>query len=256
MGMSVTAATGIITPEAVVLEFRAAGLATRTIARLIDLGVQFVLFLIVMFAIAFPLASADSETGVVITVSLGVFVIVVLAPALCETFWNGRTPGKAVMGLRVVTVEGGPISFRHAMVRGLLQLVELPLGIAVFIALGNPRSQRLGDLAAGTFVISERSAGSYIVPTLFNPPYGLEYFCAQLDVSRIDSEQFVLVRNFLLRVADLETAARYSLAVRLATSVSAICSPAPPPGVPPELYLICVCSAYQARHGRPVGLAG
>ena len=77
------------------------------------------------------------------------------------------------------------------------------------------------DLTAGTFVISERSASSLIVPTLFFPPPGLEYYCAQLDVSRVDSEQFLLVRNFLLRVANLEVGARYALAARLATLAGA-----------------------------------
>lgn len=254
--VSVTVSTGIITPEAVVLEFRIAGLATRALAKVVDLAIQMMVLVMIVAGVAMGLGSIGSETPVVISLALSVFVIVVLAPALCETFWNGRTPGKALFGLRVVTVDGGPISFRHALVRGLLQLVELPLGIALLIALGNPRSQRLGDLAAGTFVISERSASSLTVPTLFQAPPGLEYYCAQLDVSRVDSEQFLLVRNFLLRVSEMEAAARYGLAVRLATSISQISTPTPPAGVPPELYLVCVCSAYQTRHGGPARLLG
>lgn len=254
--MSVTAAMGIITPEAVVLEFRAAGLATRTLAKLIDLAIQGITLMIVLVVVGAGFGVTGSPTGAVIAVSLSVFVIIVLAPALCETFGAGRTPGKAALGLRVVTVDGGPISFRHAALRGLLQLVELPLGVAVFIALANPRSQRLGDLAAGTFVISERAASSLTVPTLFSPPPGLEYYGAQLDVSRVDSEQFLLVRNFLLRVHEMDGAARYQLATRLAVSLSAICAPAPPPGVPPELFLISVCASYQLRHGRPDSTGG
>src|SRR5690606_24684401 len=108
--------TGIITPEAVVLEFRTAGLATRSIAKLVDLAVQGAVLLTIIAGVAIPFGSAGNETPIVITVSLAVFVVVVLAPALCETFWNGRTPGKALMGLRVVTVDGGPIGFRHALV--------------------------------------------------------------------------------------------------------------------------------------------
>ena len=97
-------------------------------------------------------------------------------------------------------------------------------------------------------MISERAASELTIPTLFYPPPGLEYYCAQLDVSRVDSEQFLLIRNFLLRVADLEALARYALAVRLATAASALCTPPPPAGVPPEVYLVAVCSAYQQRH--------
>ena len=67
---------------------------------------------------------------------------------------RGRTPGKAMVGLRVVTDIGEGISLRHAMVRGLLQLVEIPTGLGFFAAVSNPRQQRLGDLAAGTIVIA------------------------------------------------------------------------------------------------------
>ena len=248
--MSVTATMGIITPEAVVLEFRAAGLATRTLAKLIDLVLQAVVMGILLFIALAGFQVSGSQTALTIAWSLILFVSVLLLPALTEWFTGGRTPGKIVLGLRVVTVEGGPTTFRHALVRGLLQLIELPLGVAVVVALANPRSQRLGDLAAGTFVISERAASSLTIPTAFSAPPGLEWYTAQLDVSRVDSEQFLLVRNFLLRVNQLDGTARFALAAQLATSLVAMCSPPPPAGVPPELYLIAVCAAYQARHGR------
>ena len=244
--MSVTASMGVVTPEAVVLEFRAAGLATRTLAKVIDLAMQAVVLGILLVVVG--LTAAASPTAATIAVAVSVFVVVLFLPALVETLWNGRTPGKAILGLRVVTVEGGPISFRHAALRGLLQVIELPLGAAGFIALANPRSQRLGDLAAGTFVISERAASSLTVPTLFSPPPGLEVYCAQLDVSRVDSEQFLLARNFMLRVNELDGAARYDLATRLADALVARCAPPPPPMVSAEYYLICVCAAYQVRH--------
>ncbi len=245
--MSVTPTMGVVTPEAVVLEFRSAGLATRTLAKVVDLIAEFFMLAIILWLAALTLTG--STTALIIVVSITAFVLVVLLPALLETFWNGRTIGKALLGLRVVTTEGGPIAFRHAILRGLLQLVELPMGIAVFVALANPRSQRLGDLAAGTFVVSERAASSYMIPTVFFPPPGCEEFCQTLDVSRVDSEQFLLVRNYLLRVTELDATARYELAIRMATPLREMCKPAPPAQMTAELYLICVCSAYQIRHG-------
>lgn len=240
---------GIVTPEAVVLEFRAAGLATRSLAKVVDQLLTGFAALIVVLIAAFAGEFSGSEVLTIVIFAVGFFVLLVLAPALCETFWNGLTPGKAMLGLRVVTIDGGPIAFRHALIRAVLQLIEIPSGIAVFVAVGNPRSQRLGDLAAGTFVINERAASSLTVPTHFVPPPGLEGYCAQLDVSRVSSEQFLLIRNFLLRVTELEAGARYALALRLATSVSDRCSPPPPTGVPPEIYLIGICAAVQERHG-------
>jgi len=246
--MSVTASMGIVTPEAVVLEFRAAGLATRALAKIIDLFVQFILLTIVSLIAAFA-GGGGSGAGGTIILSLGVFVLIVLLPALSETFWNGRTPGKSLMGLRVVTAEGGPITFRHALLRGLVQIVEIPTGAAVFVALANRRSQRLGDLAAGTFVISERAASATMTATIFYPPPGCEPYCSALDVTGIDSEQFLLVRNFLLRVVELHGDARYALAVRIASSLAPRCSPPPPAWMPAETYLICLASSYQLRQG-------
>lgn len=198
-------------------------------------------------------STPESSVAAVVVLAVGMFALIVLAPALCETWWNGRTPDKALLGLRVVTSEGGPITFRQALVRGIVQLVELPLGVAVLVALSSPRGQRLGDLAAGTFVISERAASLSTVPTHFSPPPGLEAYCAQLDVSRLTSEQFLLVRNFLLRVGAIDASARFALALRLAEATSRRCAPPPPVGVPPEVYLIGICAAYLRRYG---GVAG
>lgn len=251
--MSVTPSAQIITPEAVILEFRSAGLATRSMAKLIDVIALMLVSSLALMILAFGASAlnvnATSGGFGVALIAIGIFVLVLGVPALAETLGNGCTPGKSIMGLRVVTVEGGPISFRHALLRGLIQLVEIPTGIAVFVALANPRSQRLGDLAAGTFVISERAASSHTVPTAFYPPPGCEVYCSVLDVARIDSEQFLLIRNLLLRVFEMSPEARASLTNRLADEASKVCTPPPPVGLPAEFYLICVCSAYQMRHG-------
>jgi uncharacterized RDD family membrane protein YckC len=99
---------------------------------------------------------------------LGIALVLLLVFALqfgypvgFETLWRGRTPGKAAMGLRVVTVEGAPVRFRHAATRaaiGLLELTGTAGAIAVIASLSSARGQRLGDLAAGTLVIRERRA--------------------------------------------------------------------------------------------------
>ena len=246
--VSMTPTTGIVTPECVVLEFRTAGLATRSLAKLIDLLLM-ALMSVAVVLLALLGASTLGETAAVVVVSIGLFVTLLLVPAMVETRWNGVTPGKGALGLRVITVEGGPISFRHALVRGLLQLGELPTGAAMLVALSTPRSQRLGDLAAGTFVISERAALHNTVPVAFFPPPGLETYCASLDTSAVSSAQFLLVRNFLLRVADLDPQVRLALATRFADALRVTCSTQPPPSVTAEMFLICVASSYQIHHG-------
>jgi hypothetical protein len=168
--------------------------------------------------------------------------------------WRGRTPGKAALGLRVVTTEGAPIRFRHALVRGVLGLVDFfVIGpeVGVLAVLLSRRDQRLGDMAAGTLVMRERSGARPTAPVAFGPPRGWEGYVYQLDVGRMSPGDYEAVRAFLLRARDLAPAARESLATRLATPVASRLAPPPPPGMAPELWLWCAAAAYQLRHGGP-----
>ena len=72
---------------------------------------------------------------------------------------------------------------------------------------------------------------------------------ASLDVSALTSEQYGVIRSFLLRVLELSPEARWSLAVKLANATALELRLTPPPGVGPELFLACVAAAYQRRHG-------
>ena len=152
----------LVTPEAVVLSFETAGLGSRVLATLIDLLVQGgVLFLGSLALVLFGATATGGTADVVATVLLLLLVTGVLFgyPIAFETLWRGRTPGKAALGLRVVTTEGAPVRFRHAAVRGFLGLIDLWAttgSVAVLSVLLSRDNQRLGDMAAGTFVLRER----------------------------------------------------------------------------------------------------
>lgn len=241
---------GIVTPEAVVLEFDLAGIASRSLARAIDAVLQGAS----LFALLLLAGSAFGGEGAValIVVILGVAFVLLGYPILCEVLMRGRSPGKAALGIRVVTVEGAPISPRHAFIRsalGLVDFVLVPGGmVAVLCALLTRRSQRLGDVFAGTMVLRERSASSSARAVWFNPPAGLEGYAATLDVSRVTDAQFALVRSFLLRIGDLSPEARSSLAVRLSTPLCRVMAHQAPSGVYADQFLQCVAAAYQRRY--------
>jgi uncharacterized RDD family membrane protein YckC len=244
--------SGIVTPEAVLLEFETAGVGSRTLAELLDVTIQG-LTLFVLALTASALGSAFGGTLAAIAVLLLVFLTIVGYPVAFESLWRGRTPGKAALGLRVVTVEGGPIRFRHAAIRGILGVFELwiTLGtVAVMSVILTARNQRLGDLTAGTMVLRERTASATTArPISFPPPYGYEAYVAALDVSALTVEQYGLIRSFLLRVTDLTLAARSSLAIKLGNHTSAQIRHTPPATINPEIFLACVAAAYQIRHG-------
>jgi hypothetical protein len=194
---------------------------------------------------------ALDETVMVVVSIAAVFAALFVYPALTETVWNGRTPGKMAMGLRVVTIEGAPVRFRHAAIRSALGLVDFLLGagtLAILSALATRQSQRLGDLAAGTIVIRERQVQSESRPVAFSPPPGWEAYTGALDVSRLSGEGYVLVRSFLLRVHELDPAARRDRAASLAARVAATIEVPLHAGTDPEGFLVAVAAAHQARH--------
>jgi uncharacterized RDD family membrane protein YckC len=151
----------VATPEQVAFHFETAGLGSRFTAQLLDL--------LVLTAIFVALGLAGIGIAVVtLQVALGVLVFVILGFAsfwaywiLPEALWSGQTVGKYVLHLRVIDARGGPITAGQAVIRNLLRVVDfLPWAYALgtVVMFGTVRSQRLGDLAAGTIVIRERAA--------------------------------------------------------------------------------------------------
>lgn len=232
------------------LEFDTAGIASRALARAIDGAIQGVL----LFALILLTVGALGGQGWValVFVIAGVAFVVFGYPMVCEVVMQGRSPGKAALGLRVVTIEGAPIAPRHAFIRATIGLVDfllVPGGfVAVLVALFSTRSQRLGDVFAGTIVLRERTASAPAAAVWFNPPVGLEGYAHTLDVSAVTDDQFGILRSFLLRLADLSPEARAALSVRLATPLTVAMAHQAPPGLYADQFLQCVAAAYQRRH--------
>ncbi|HTC70979.1 MAG TPA: RDD family protein, partial [Acidothermaceae bacterium] len=146
-----------MTGEAVLLDVRLAHWPSRMLAKLLDLMVQFISLFILVFVVGRIFDGADADTAAAVVVCIVVFVFVGYNVIL-ETIWRGRTLGKAALGLRVVRDDGGPARFRHALVRGIMWPLE-GWGPALIVSILNGRGKRLGDLLAGTIVVSERVPG-------------------------------------------------------------------------------------------------
>lgn len=255
----------IITPEAVELDLDSAGLASRLLAGLIDVAViSMVLYGVSTVAAVggASVAAADETLGIVAAVFIlvGTFAVLLVWPAAWEIGTKGRSPGKLALGLRVVTVEGAPIRVRHAVVRGLVGVVEVMMTfgvVAVAVALGSRRFRRLGDHLAGTVVIRERGGGGDAHPRRFVPPPGWEPWAARLDATRLGPDDYRVVRSYLLRAANLPPEVRARLGHRILATVL------PRVGIdgtdlvdrlgtwPPEAPLTAVAAAYQDRFDSP-----
>ena len=149
---------------------------------------------------------------------------------MLETATRGRSVGKMVMGLRVVSDDGGPERFRQALFRSLAGFVEIWTffgGPAVICSLVSAKGKRIGDVFAGTVVISER--GPKLAPPPVMPP-ALAWWASSLELSGLGPEQAEMARQFLRRAAQLDPAVRDQMAYRIAADVAARISPPPPPG--------------------------
>ncbi len=235
-----------VTPEAVILELPTATLGTRIPARLLDLLIE----VVVMGAVLLVEAIANVGGAVTLVTSLVlVFAALFVYPVALETLGGGRTLGKMIVGLRVVSTEGAPISFRQAVIRAVLWPVDIVAGpVSMLVSSGD---QRLGDLAAGTVVVRYRTSAVATGPAWFPVPPGLEGFAYTLDVTALSGADYEMVRSYLLRWRDLAPEPRWYLGVELARAVAGRLHHSPPPWLGPDHYLACVAAARSRRAGPP-----
>jgi uncharacterized RDD family membrane protein YckC len=221
------------TPEQIDLQYDLAGIGSRFMAIAVDGLIQgaIMLGLGAVFGLGaalltFSLRDAIGQSSgvfLVVGVAIGVLLIFALGWGyfiFFELIWNGQTPGKRAVGIRVLTARGEPVTLVHSLVRNLLRLVDmLPSAymVGVISILVTPRSQRLGDLAAGTIVVRERPAElprplPPVDPSLMLPPHLAGAF---------RSTDVLLARDFLRRAPTLLPARRDALRTQIARTLRA-----------------------------------
>lgn len=159
----------IETAQNVSITQNVAGVGERILAFLID-GLIMVAYIIIALTL---MGGLNTGAG-----AEWLFMSVILLPLLLyfllwESLWNGRSPGKAALDLRVVKLDGSKPAFSNYLVRWLLRFVDITLtsgSVAVVTILMTGKGQRLGDLAAGTTVISEKARIGLDRTVLVNVP--------------------------------------------------------------------------------------
>ena len=249
----------LVSGEAVELEVRFARVGSRALALMLDILAQIAL-LIVLLITTFIVLGVIGQSGLADEALFGAVIIVITVvvlvgyPVGCEMLFRGRTLGKLALGLRVVRDDGGPIRFRHSLTRALvgvaLEWPGLILPLLTWLAslgtmLANPRGKRLGDLAAGTIVIHERTPASWgWVPAM---PPNVAPWAALLDLTGLDDELALAVRHFLSRNREISEPTRTRLGYALAREVAACTTPPPPPNLAGWAYLAAVLAERHRR---------
>lgn len=208
------------TPDHVVLRYDLAGGGNRGFAALVDFVAA--TFVVIGMAASFLVLAASLPERITFALQ-GLFVSLTLLVGwsyfvILEWLWEGRTLGKRLFGLRVISADGSPASFSSVLIRNLLRVVDfLPAfyGFGLLAIVLTPRSQRLGDLAAGTFVVraprpridllSLRTAASADGPSV--------------EVRGLSGELQRLVREFVARERGLPEEHRRRVAVSIAAAL-------------------------------------
>lgn len=138
------------TPEGIDLLLRPAGVIPRALAFAIDLGIRGAILLVLYIAVSL-LGDLGAGFGAIL-----LFLVTWWYMVLFEVLNQGRSPGKQLLGLRVIHDDGTPVGWAASLTRNLLRFVDmLPFGysLGILSCLNNPAFKRLGDLAAGTLVV-------------------------------------------------------------------------------------------------------
>ncbi len=224
----------IETPERVPLHFALASIGNRFLACAIDHAIQ--ALAIILMIIGFTVIANYSTLGEQLSnapkwVKAVLIVIVFLIFsgyfAFFEWIWNGQTPGKRLLKLRVIREDGRPVTFWEAAVRNLLRTFDMmpapfySIGlISVFLSLSD---QRVGDMVAGTVVVREREAEAPAFAQVFASPVSDQALRRSFrpveftaKVNALTESEIEVVETFLRRRWDLSEVARQWMAWRVA----------------------------------------
>jgi uncharacterized RDD family membrane protein YckC len=219
----------IVTPERVELNFPIAGLGSRFVALLVDLmviGALITTLILVEFAVnRYLLAdiylvslSSSAFLIAVAVINLGYFIIF-------EYLWNGQTPGKRYVKIRVMRKGGLPVNFASAVIRNLMRPVDIMLfsvAIGFLVLFLSKQSQRPGDFAAGTLVVRERNITLSDLDIYLKKPQQenlVEPIRLDNRFSRLDNMDAHLLDQFMTRRGELGLDQRQELAKRIADSI-------------------------------------
>ncbi len=202
----------IQTPENVAFGYQIAGIGSRFLASLLDTMIVVLLQVVVLIVLTLIIRSVD---GSVFSdqISAWVYAIFGLVAAVFywgyyvffEMLWNGQSPGKRWVGLRVIRGDGTPITLSESLIRNLARLVDfLPAayGIGIVTMFIDKQSRRLGDLAAGTLVVQDRAPITMQDLAVKRTVHLRPWANVSLDgfpIERLTNNDLSLIEDFLLR---------------------------------------------------------
>jgi uncharacterized RDD family membrane protein YckC len=222
------------TPESIAFHYELAGLGSRFLAVAIDLLIQIILAFCAIVSTAYAVQGMNrfltslhlkpSQTDSIIVAGAVVvyFIIFFGYFIVFEAWWNGQTPGKRAIGIRVVRDGGYPIGFTESVIRNLIRVIEVALflyGVSAICAVISAYNKRLGDLAAGTIVVRDSSFEVSNPDRWLQGDADIAPSLGIFGVAALSDEEMSLVHRYLERRSQLEPGVAEALAHRVAASL-------------------------------------
>ncbi|WP_345546761.1 RDD family protein [Microbacterium jejuense] len=244
----------VLTGEAVALDVQPVGFFLRALGVIIDMLLGVVVLALFALGAGWLVSTGALDGNVVPILTIVMLVVVmVVIPTVVETASHGRSLGRLAVGARIVRTDGGAAGFRHAFIRALTGVFELwfTLGaVAALVGAFTPRSQRLGDLLAGTY--SERTRTPRLPDPGLGIPPALAEWAAVADVARLPEPLARRLAQFARSATSMEPGARARAAASLAREAAEDVSPVP--AADPETFLIGVVALRRERELRALRL--
>jgi len=227
----------IETPERVALHFALASIGNRFLACAIDHAIQ-TLALLVIFIGSMIVANSTDVEKIFSTAPKWVFAVMIIILFLIligyftffEWLWNGQTPGKRWLKLRVIREDGRPITFWEASLRNCFRAVDMMptpfYSLGLISVFSTSRDQRIGDMVAGTVVVREREAEAPAFANVFASPVSdpalrrsFKPVDFQGNLNSLTEAEIQVVETFLRRRWDLADMPRQWMAWRVSLPI-------------------------------------
>jgi uncharacterized RDD family membrane protein YckC len=227
----------IETPERVPLHFALASIGNRFLACALDHAIQWLCLGLIGIASLLLASFSSIETllssapkWVYAVMSILLFLVFSSYFAFFEWIWNGQTPGKRRLKLRVIREDGRPITFWEAVVRNLLRVFDIMpfpfYSVGLIAVFSSTRDQRVGDMVAGTVVVREREAEAPAFAEVFAAPVSdpaLRRSFKPVDfnasLTALTDSEIQVVETFLRRRWDLSDVPRQWMAWRVSLPI-------------------------------------
>ncbi|MDQ6779560.1 MAG: RDD family protein [Candidatus Eremiobacteraeota bacterium] len=219
------------TPESIAFSYELAGLGSRFLARAIDFVIQILVLLTALIigglssqrvsdlSNALHLSPKNLTSIIVAFTIIFIFCLFYVYFIVFEMVWHGQTPGKRILGIRVVADGGYPVTFMDSVIRNLVRVPEELLGYTLSVAsvLLSSQNKRLGDFAAGTIVVRD-SAFEVIHPQRWLRQRD-KTLTAAFGAGALTSAEMALVERYVERRTVLAPQAARDAAAKIAAAL-------------------------------------